>query len=532
MIYNPLEEYENKFKNLHYEKVNAFYEELVKQSGINVAQNQKTVKLYNDNKEFIKKNKRKLGWLKFLRVLMCITLVLIPLVIMKTTPKIKELRSLIENADQKAEELLEEAKKQMQPLNNLFTDRDALKLIEETIPTLNFDTHFSIEQEADMRINYDFGAKSSEEESTLDVLAGQYNENPFLFENRFIHKMGTETYHGYRTIHWTETYRDSDGKIRTRMRSETLHATVTKPKPFYKTKMVLNYCAQGGPDLKFSRDASNLHTKSDKQIERLVKSGGKRLDRKAEQALSNGGNFTSMSNTEFEVLFDALDRNNEVQFRTLFTPLAQTNMVDLIRSETGYGDDFSFIKNKRTNKIISNHSQSRDMNLSADKYVSYSFDIVKENFISKNQEFFRAVYFDFAPLWAIPMYQERPANSLKPIPDSAQLYPLKECEALANAISTKYVAHPKTRTDVILKSTFVGSKDNIDETCVTAYSYDIKKHVTVIPVYGGDGKYHDVSVEWKEYLPLTQQNNFYVSTDQIAQNKNVMARRNGLCIFN
>ena len=238
-----------------------------------------------------------------------------------------------------------------------------------------------------------------------------------------------------------------------------------------------------------------------------------------------------MSNTDFEVLFDALDRSNEVQFRTLFTPLAQTNMVDLILSKIGYGDDFNFIKSKRTNSIISEHSQERDIYLLPDNYTSYSYDIIKENFIGKNQEFFKAVYFDFAPIWAIPVYQERPVHSLKPIPDYSQVYSLKECEALANAVGYSFVAHPNTKSQVILKSAFVRSKDNVDETCITAYSYDIRKRVEVVSVYGGDGRYHDVSVTWDEYLPLEESKNFYISTEEIAADKKVIGRHNGLCIY-
>ena len=85
-----------------------------------------------------------------------------------------------------------------------------------------------------------------------------------------------------------------------------------------------------------------------------------------------------MSNTRFEVLFGALDRTNEVQFRELFTPLAQTNMVDLILSKTGYGDDFNFRKRRRMNEIVSEHSQGRVMNLVPKDYTSYSFDFIKE----------------------------------------------------------------------------------------------------------------------------------------------------------
>jgi hypothetical protein len=363
----------------------------------------------------------------------------------------------------------------------------------------------------------------------LDVLAGHYNENPFLFENKIIHTMGMETYHGYRTIYWTETYRDSNGKRHTRTRSQTLHATVTKPKPFFSTQVVLNYCAQGGPDLCFTRDATHLEKKSEKQIQRLVKQGEKKLQRKTERALKNDDDFISMSNSEFEVLFDALDRTDEVQFRTLFTPLAQTNMVDLLLSQAGYGDDFHFLKMRRTNRIISNHSQGRAINLLAHNYVSYAFDVIKENFLGKNMEFFKAVYFDFAPLLAIPIYQERPVHSLKPIPDASQRYSLKESEALANAVDLRHVVHPQTKTQAILKSAFVRSCDHVDQTRITAYSYDIEKRVDYVTVHGDDGKFHSVAVEWDDYLPLEAENVFCIGAAE--QASNVMASRNGLCIY-
>lgn len=531
VIFDPLEEFDSKYKDAHFENTNRFFENLVQQSGIDIEQNRETVRQYNTYKENVVQLKKQLNRWRVFRVLMCITVLLIPLVVLKITPKIRAFRTGIEDADKRADELLAEANKQMLPLNRLFTDRDALRIIESTIPLIAFDSCFSVKQEADMKINYDFSEYNEEEQSTLDVLAGNYNDNPFLFENKVIHTMGTETYHGYKTIEWKETYRDSNGKLQTRTRTQTLHATVTKPKPFYRTQVVLNYCSQGGPDLVFSRNAAHLEQKSEKEIEKLVKRGEKKLKKMNDQAISNNSEFMSMSNSEFEILFGALNRTNEVQFRTLFTPLAQTNMVALLRSKIGYGDDFDFIKFKRTNRIVSNHSQGRAINLLPEHYVSYSYDIIKENFIGKNVDFFKAVYFDFAPLLAVPVYQERPVHSLKPIPNYSQLYSLKECEVLANAVDYKYVVHPNTKTQAILKSSFVSSKDKIDKTCITAYSYDIRKRVDYVSVRGGDGRYHNVPVEWDEYLPLKARNNFYISTSEIAENKSVIARHNGLCIF-
>jgi hypothetical protein len=107
-------------------------------------------------REDLSKKQKKLKWLKFLRVLMCITIILIPLVVLKTNPKIKILKGVIEEADQRAEALLREANEQMHPLNRLFTDRDALQIIESTIPLMSFDKCFTVKQEADMKINYDF----------------------------------------------------------------------------------------------------------------------------------------------------------------------------------------------------------------------------------------------------------------------------------------------------------------------------------------------------------------------------------------
>ncbi|MBR3893727.1 MAG: hypothetical protein IKJ35_01120 [Clostridia bacterium] len=531
MIYNPLEDYDKKFRDLHFDKTTEFFNALVARSGVDIEANRKTVAEYDAVGKRLRKIRRKRTLWLVLRVLMCITLVLIPLVIFKITPMLRELKNKIGEVEREQAALLAEAHRQMAPLNALFTDRDALKIIEEIIPQLDFAPCFSAEQESDMVTNYDFHVQDSNEQSTLDVLAGRYNENPFLFETRLIHKMGVETYHGYKTICWTERYRDSDGRTRTRTRTQTLHATVVKPKPFYHTQVLLNYCAQGAPDLSFTRDATHLEQKSEKEIEKYVKKGEKKLKKKTDKALRENDDFVSMSNTDFEVLFDALDRTDEVQFRTLFTPLAQTNMVDLIRSTVGYGDDFHFIKEKRTNRIVAQHSQGREINLTPSAYTSYAFDVIQNNFITKNTAFFKAVYFDFAPIWAIPVYQERPVHSLDPIPDYAQKYACKECEALAHAVSREHVVHPATKTQAILKASFVGTQNALDEVSVEAFSYDIAKRLDVVPMLGGDGRIHGVPVPWDDYLPLTATNRFFVGTEDAVGKGSVLARRSNLCII-
>lgn len=531
VIYNPLEEYETTLRERHAENTRRCFEDKVRQSGVDIAANRETVRLYHQYRENVSELQKKLNRRRVLRVLLCMTVILIPVVLWKTTPHIRQLRCEAAEADQRAVELLAEAERQMAPLNALFTDRDALNIIESTVPLLSFEPCFSAAQEADMQYNYDFYEDRAEEQSALDVVAGHYNENPFLFEDRLIHTMGQETYHGYKTIHWEETHRDSDGDLYTETHSETLHASVVKPKPFFHTQVVLHYGTQAAPRLSFSRDASHLEQKSEKQIERLVKRGEKKLKKRTDRALRQNREFVSMSNTDFEVLFDALDRTDELQFRTLFTPLAQTNMVALLRSGIGYGDDFRFVKALRTNRIVSDHSQGRVVNLRPEHYRSYSYDTISERFVGKNAGFFKAVYFDLAPLLAIPAYQERPMHSVRFVPDSPQRYSMKECEALANAADRRYTVHPDTKTPAILKAAFVEHRNDADTVCVTAYSYDIEERMDFIPVHGGDGRYHDVPVPWKEYLPLETHHYFDVAADGTAPRESVIADRNGLGLF-
>ena len=471
IIFNPLSDFASRFRQEHLDKTNEFLEELVAKSGVDIEANRKTVQEHNDGAEALAKLNKKLNWLRFWRVVCCITIILIPLVILKLTPKIRAMREEIALTNERQEELMALAKRQMKPLNSLFGDRDSLDIIKKTMPQFTFNDRFSSMHEADMVENFDFCPELDSSRTALDVLAGNYNENPFVFEKHLIHQMGLETYHGYKVITWSETYRGSDGETHTRMRSQTLHATVTKPKPFYNTEVILNYCEDDGSNLSFTRDATHLDKKNDRQIERYVKRGERKLKKMTDEAIRKNSDFASMANTDFEVLFDALDRSDEVQFRTLFTPLAQTNMIDLIRSKEGFGDDFNFSKQRRSNRILTLHSQNRELTVPAVNYVSHSFDTIKENFVSKNADFFKEFYFDFAPLFAIPIYQDRPMRSVDNAKaKNGRLYSKKEYEVLANIADSIYTHHPDSKTKAILKGDHISTNDGADTVLITATS--------------------------------------------------------------
>lgn len=530
MIYNPLEEYVN-FKSLHLEKTNELLDKLVKESNIDIEENRKTINEILNIDKIKKKKKRKAFWWKFLRVILFITLILIPLAIFVLNPIIKRYKNEINELAKKKLDLEKLARSQMAPLNSLFEKKHCLNLIESVIPDIKFDMNFALSQERYMVNDFDFIEKTPRDQSTLSELSGFYNGNPFIFEERKIQYMGTEVYHGYKTIFWTESYRDSNGRIRTVTRSQTLHATVVKPIPLYKRSVFLSYCSQAGPSLSFTREEGNVDEKSDRQIERHIKKGEKKLKKLTDKAIKENDSFVSMSNTKFEVLFNATNRTNEVEFRTLFTPLAQTNMVDLLLDKVQYGDDFKFYKDKRTSRIISDHSQGRSLVLNPNVYYSSSYDEIKSNFINKNQKFFEDVYFDFAPLWSIPIYQEEPMKGLEEYPDINRQYTYKDYEVLANKVDKDLVSHEDSKTKQIIKCKTIASNNYVDKIKVTAHSFDTIEHVELVLMLGGDGRLHNVPVVWKEYIPIEKETILSVSKKDLAKDKDLLAEQGNLCIY-
>jgi hypothetical protein len=537
LIMEPLKYYDEQAQEEHRNNAVSFFEDLVKKSGVDVEANHKTVKEYNDQLSLIDKIGSKLSKFRGLRIFLVIAFIvgivvaiggivqmtegavwptgvlmlLIGLVvgglsfyfwIWKVNPIIKDSNAVLEEHKQKADALLSEAYAQMAQLNSLFDDTDVFRVFEKTIPEFSFNNKFTLEHEKLMATKNDFVNCLDGEDSVTDTLAGTMFGNPFLYYRFNSHKMGTQDYEGSLYIEWTETYRDSDGNLQTRNCSQTLYATVTKPKPFYSSSTFLAYGCQAAPDLSFTHDATHAERMTDKEWAKTIKKGEKELQKQARKATKEGGNFQEMANSEFDVMFNASDRDNEVQFRLMYTPLAQRNTVALMRNKSGWGDDFRFIKQRRNNTIISEHSQNWDMNTSAEHYKSYDIEDSKSKFLNYNFEFFRSVFFDFAPLLAVPAYTESPVASMEEPEDFGRNYTDYEYEALANSIGESVFAADGTVTKTILKTRFDSRNGDQDVVNVDAYSYTGVERIDYVPVLGGDKRFHNVPVPWMEYIPL------------------------------
>jgi hypothetical protein len=137
-------------------------------------------------------------------------------------------------------------------------------------------------------------------------------------------------------------------------------------------------------------------------------------------------------------------------------------------------------------------SQFRDLDLERARVTFQTF----------NENYFKATYFALAPLLSIPLYQQtRTRRDIYGTPSDARAC-FWEREAIANYHGEKKFQHPDCITENILKTPLASEHDGVSEVAVTAYGYRGEKRFDIVRVFGGDGKWHDVRVDWIEYLPV------------------------------
>ena len=537
--FEPLEYYTKVLKGAFQKNAEEYFDALVKKSGVSPEENAKTVARYNAAAAKADAAEKKLStgkavrvcvilllvaaliagavflylsvtqgtWLHILIMVLCIGLAVVLIVLLCTKIKrmIETRQKKYEAAVSKANAVKAEAYEQMRPLHELFTFNMTRELIEKTEPDIRIDDYFDVKTFDLMSRKYGLHDNADESSSTVCVLSGTVEGNPFLYERDLVCRISDTTYTGSLVIHWTTYSYDSKGNRRAVHHTQTLTATYTAPAPVYGYNTRMFYGNEAAPDLNFSRQPTHAHELSEGQVERKVRRGKKKLEKRARKALTSGtGSFTEMGNAEFDVLFGATDRDNEVQFRLMFTPLAQKNMLSLIRSDEAYGDDFAFMKRGMLNCIRSEHAQSWQIETDPSRYKSFDLAAARAEFLAFNAEYFRSVYFDLAPVLSIPLYKMQKPREFIYKDVYQRNCTSYETEAAANRFSPSLFAHQDTKTQTILKTQFVQKDGLADRVRVNAYSYDAIPRVAYIPVLGGDGYTHNVPVPWTEYIPLSR----------------------------
>ena len=535
-IYDPLKEYVNVYRDKFKEVAEKTFAELAAEAQVDVGKNRETCRRIYSEEDSLSKVMTSIRWQKVWRVLLwlCVAvgfivgftmydvldyvdLLIVGFVIFGAlgllftdiNPKIKEMKSERDKLTAKVDKLKKEAWQQMAPLNNLY-DWDVLtRMMTKAVPRLEFDPYFTTQRLADLKATYGWSDSFNAGRSVVYSHSGLINGNPFVICRTRKMEMGTKTYYGEKTIHWTTEETDSDGKTRTVHHSETLVASVTAPYPEYFEKTRLIYGNTAAPDLIFYRKQSGLA-----DSEGSLKFKMKRHSlRKKSRDLSNA-DFAMMTNEEFEVAFDTSNRNNNQQYALLFTPLAQESMMNLLKDDkVGFGDDFDFGKQRMINVIFSKHMQSLNLDMNPQQYKGFDYDKAEADFYAINSRYFRAIYFCFAPLLCVPMYQQiRPQEDIYGR-NMQQHSSFWEHEALANFWGQGRFKHPTCVTNCILKTEQLQTIGDNSTIKVNAYGYRTEQHLEYVSKWGGDGHLHHVPVYWDEYLPVTGSGMIYLKED-------------------
>lgn len=418
----------------------------------------------------------------------------------KLHPALKIRNEKLQGSEQQAQELLQQAKAQLEPLDGLFSPQDSLELIQKTVPELVFHDIFSREHYDAMR-SFDFRDDEDEDSSVVRSLTGTWNGNPFAFLERLTYEMRPEPYYGSKKIRWTEKRKTKDKNgnevEEDVLKSDVVHAKHEADKPCFYTYSTLGYGHEAAPDLSFSRKAGNTHENGTGWLKIRLWFGKWALKRQSQQALRKGQDFLPMANEEFEVLFGATDRNNEHQFRQMFTPMAQCSMIDLLKDGQLGGDSFNFRKKRRFNTIT---CSAKVFSKSPRKYHDYSVRKAREAFVKHQEEYFRLIFGTFAPLLAVPLYQER--SVMEPAHVSQGHFSPCEHETMVNLLPRKLLVTKDCKTQAIMKTSLLSTSEQGDLIQVRAFGYAIRPRVEPVKVTNcPDGRTHYVDVKWDEYLP-------------------------------
>ncbi len=553
-LMEPLEGYNKVYKELFKKNAEEYFDTLVKKTQIKTLDNKHTVNEYNIKvakidalNKLVSKKKGVRGFFIFLMVILAIAaiafiasaitklvnliigisipivsvilfVILLMAIIKKINPKIKSFAEQKTKFEEEAQILLNNAWEQMAPINAIYDWGIPGELINRTIPVIEWDKYFDVKKYQYLHEKFGFEPNNDKNISTYYCLSGSILGNPFLICKDYRQSWIQKQYDGYLTISWTERVRTDNG-YKTVTRTQTLHASLTRPAPSYNFETYLVYGNEAAPDLKFYRNPSEINGKNEKQVEKMVRQGSKKLEKKSEKAIINNQGYTKLGNDEFEVLFGGSNRNNEIQYRLLFTPLAQNNLLDLIKNPIPYGDDFYFEKDLKINYIQSKHSQYFDYLANPTTFVHYDCEFAKKNFVEYMEKFFEGFYFDMAPLMSIPLYQQTKTRDFIYNKDFDTNVSTYEHEAMANSFNANYLKPDNADTPSILKTTFTGKVGNADNVNINAYAFDAQKRLTYVSKLGGDGLFHNVPVYWFEYVPVEKQTKMMIEAKNSSRNE-------------
>lgn len=473
----------------------------------------------------VPKDKQNLHWCYFAAALVAAG----AFIFFKVIPAIRRLSDRVALLQEEIEGVYGKITELLAPFYELFDWNTCTKLFSKIISPLKFDDFLSLERLGDLRDNFGFSLEDEPESTLTGTCSGTFYGYPFVFTEDLDFAWGEKEWTGSITISYQEEITDSEGKKRWVTKTEVLTASITRPYPEFSQNRNFFFGHSASPNLSFSRTPSSLSGGSG-----LFNSLGKKYQmrqlRKFEQNLSDESQYTMVGNREFEVLFRSENRDNEVEFRMLYTPLAQQYMVSLLNdTAAGYGDDFSYTKSNCVTHICSEHLNKTSF--SEPPFHTDHFDIrdIKKLFMEQSAEFFRSLYFTFAPLLLVPAYNE-PRQDL-PHEEGVPTVSPSEIEGAAYYCSNRFRPEESITENIfniISFTPFPGGADAV----VEAIGFAGVERTEYETRYGADGNYHDIPIHWVEYVPVSRQTSVRAWLEEFCQEgSSPFLRRRGILFF-
>ena len=552
-LLEPASYYRDELKNSYSERLSALFESLTKKSGVDADVNRGTVSRLDDANGVLHKYRSRRSLWIFLLVL---SLVVVAVAAYFTYDQVnggsrlqeESLRMLAQIASlgffgfltvfsilriikygrmiREQEKVVREienlAWRQMSPLISMINTEDFCRIAHEVAPAIEIAPFIpsrliSRLKEREPSQNELFNHirfMEREDITTISSLSGCVDGKPFMMMSYVAFRMGMAVYTGSISLPYVDHVTDSDGKVRTVTRYETLTASIEKPCPEYDSYHRAIYFSEACPDLTFLRSPINISAKSEKGFEKEIKKARKKFLKLEKKSMKNGGRtFTPLSDSAFEALFNTEDRDNDVEFRMMYTPYAIKQFTELVKSPDGFGDNFYLEKDGCCTSCILEGGQigySGGFRPDPAKIASYSYDVMKSRFSRYGEDFFRNFYFCLAPLFSVPIYADGRNEDFAAImreSDEASYYQF-DAESLASADPEAF--RPiGTSTEVIIKA--VDSRKYDYGTLFTMESHSFRAESRVEYVYKvGFHVSGNVPVHWTEYIPQTRRTQMLV----------------------
>jgi hypothetical protein len=182
--------------------------------------------------------------------------------------------------------------------------------------------------------------------------------------------------------------------------------------------------------------------------------------------------------------------------------MAQEEMVKLLHLK----NDYSFTKIDELNTIDSLSFNNNDLYYFANRYYKH-FDHrkIKEDFIDFNTNFFIGVYFMFAPLLTIPIYQQTRYYDIASKKGDQGHSHLSLESKINLSLDKNLYFHHDSKTENILKAQRVSLKNNIETDIITSYGFQTRFRVVIITVIDFEAGAVPVPVTVIDYIPVSKQ---------------------------